>query len=314
MSVEDTYPSVIAPDALRAWCVQWLGSQFEDVLFQRRHLSAVVGLRLADGRDVVIKARPPAARLAGCHAVHAHVSGAGFPCPRPLVGPRPLMGLTATAEAFIDGGEQLVPGPDSPGLFAEALAELLRVVPAVSAVPSLEPAPAWVWWDHSGRGAWPKPDDTDAELNAMPETAWLDDMARRVQLRLRRHQGTAIVGHVDWESQNMRWRDRQLHAVFDWDSVAACPEAVIVGCAAAVFTATGAPGAATVADSDAFLDAYGVARGRALGKDEREACWAAGLWVRCFNAKKECRDEGAEAMLEAFGKEATERLRLAAGA
>jgi hypothetical protein len=212
---------------------------------------------------------------------------------------------------LVDGGEQLTLGPDSPRLFAESLAELLRVVPSVSAVASLEPPPAWVWWDHGGRRVWPQPDDRDAELDATSETAWLDDVARRVQVRLRRHHGAAMVGHADWESQNMRWRDRRLHAVFDWDSAAARPEAVTVGCAAAVYTATGDPGAATVADSEAFLDAYGDARGRALSKDEREACWAAGLWVRSFNAKKESRDEGAGAILEVFKKEAAERLRLA---
>jgi hypothetical protein len=227
------------------------------------------------------------------------------------VGPRLLLGQATTAETLADGGEQLAPGPDSPRLFAASLAELLRLVPAVSAVPSLQPPPAWVRWDHDGQGVWPQPDDRDADLDAMPETAWLDDVARRVQIRLRRHQGAAMVGHADWESQNMRWRDRQLHAVFDWDSVAVRPEAVTVGCAAAVFTATGDPGAATVADSEAFLDAYGDARGRALSMDEREACWAAGLWVRSFNAKKESRDDGAEPILEAFKQEAAERLRLA---
>lgn len=311
MRAEGMSQGAIAPAALAAWCTQWLGSEPEDVLFQHRHLSAVTGLRLADGREVVIKTRPPATRLAGCHAVHTHVFGAGFPCPRPLVGPRPLLGQTATAETLIDGGEQLAPGPNSPRLFAESLAALLRVVPAMSAVPSLEPPPAWVWWDHTGHRVWPTPDDLDAELNVMPETAWLDDVARRVQIRLHHHQGATMIGHADWESQNIRWRNRQLHAVFDWDSVTARPEAVIVGSAAAVFTATGEPGAATISDSEAFLDAYGVARGRTLSKDERQACWAAGLWVRSFNAKKECRDQGAEVMLEAFENEAAERLRLA---
>jgi len=69
-----------------------------------------------------------------------------------------------------------------------------RIVPAVSAVPSLEPPPAWVRWDHDGQGVWPKPDDLDAELNAMPETAWLDNVARRVQIRLRRHNVSPFSG------------------------------------------------------------------------------------------------------------------------
>jgi hypothetical protein len=58
-------------------------------LFVRGNLSAAYGLRLKDGREVVVKLRPAAVRLAGCTAVQRHLWRAGFPCPEPIAGPLP---------------------------------------------------------------------------------------------------------------------------------------------------------------------------------------------------------------------------------
>ena len=102
-----------------------------------------------------------------------------------------------------------------------------------------------------------------------------------------------MTGHADWESQNLRWAGGRPLAVHDWDSAVAQPEAVVAGLAAAVWPAAGGPAeAATVEQSAQFLDAYEQARGRPWTADERQAGWAAGLWVRAFNAKKEHLDGG----------------------
>jgi hypothetical protein len=37
------------------------------------------------------------------------------------------------------------------------------------------------------------------------------------------------VGHADWESQSIRWRDGRPPAVHDWDSAVAQPEAMVAG-------------------------------------------------------------------------------------
>src|SRR5215510_5785064 len=111
------------------------------MLFEITHLTVVAGLRLTDGREVVVKARPPADRIRGCVYVQRHLWAAGFPCPEPLAGPAPMGALTATAEAFIPGGMALEPGPDSPRLFAEALAALIRLTPPAALVPTLAPPP-----------------------------------------------------------------------------------------------------------------------------------------------------------------------------
>ena len=49
-------------EGLAAWCRRWLGAEPVAVLFRAGYLSEVTGLRLANGREVVLKARPPAAR------------------------------------------------------------------------------------------------------------------------------------------------------------------------------------------------------------------------------------------------------------
>ena len=77
---------------VRPWCQQQLGAEPIKELFRGGHLSLVIGLRLADQRRVVVKARPAAARVAGCVAVQQALALAGFPCPRPLAGPQRLDG------------------------------------------------------------------------------------------------------------------------------------------------------------------------------------------------------------------------------
>ena len=61
-----TVPLDGLPDWLPAWCLDHLGGEPADVLFQLQQTSMVFGLRLADGTDVVVKAR--ADDGARCHA------------------------------------------------------------------------------------------------------------------------------------------------------------------------------------------------------------------------------------------------------
>ncbi|KMS87594.1 hypothetical protein ACZ91_30430 [Streptomyces regensis] len=303
---------------LSRWCSKWLGSPPAETLFERAHLSTVMGLRLADGREVVVKARPLTPRRAGCLEVQRRMHQAGFPCPEPLAGPEPvggqgpLRGLVVTAEALVPGGTVLPPHPDAPELFAEALARLMAAAPSVADVPSLAPAPPWNGWDHDDPRPWPWPDDMDVDLNDHPGPGRLDETARRVRTRLRRAALPEVVGHGDFESQNIRWNGDRLHAVHDWDSAVARPEAAIAGLAAAVFPAGGPEDRpATVAETERFLDGYARARRRPWTREESEVAWAAGLWVLAFNAKKASVARPDSSAAARLAREAPERLRRA---
>jgi hypothetical protein len=57
MMAESRRPAV-GMDALAAWCTRWLGVPPAAQLFETGYLSTVKGLRLADGREVVVKVRP----------------------------------------------------------------------------------------------------------------------------------------------------------------------------------------------------------------------------------------------------------------
>src|SRR5437588_675820 len=145
------------------WCRLHLGAEPVDELFRAGYLSSVVGLRLEDGREVVVKAREAAPRLDACVAVQAVLSRAGFPCPEPLTSVTDLDGSAVTAEGYLPGGAPMPGTGRAARPFAEAFAALIRLAPPPEQVPSLAPAPAWVAWNHQGNGLWPRPDDDDRD-------------------------------------------------------------------------------------------------------------------------------------------------------
>src|SRR5580704_8476970 len=114
------------PACLARWCMEHLGSPPADEIFRSGYLSAVIGLRLADGREVVVKVRPGSPRIAACVEVQRRVFLAGYPCPRPLTGAAPFGGDVATAEAFVPGGAMLPSADHAVRAFADAFAWLIR--------------------------------------------------------------------------------------------------------------------------------------------------------------------------------------------
>jgi hypothetical protein len=308
--VPESRRPAVGMDVLAVWCRRWLGAPPAAELFGSGYLSTVKGLRLADGREVVVKVRPRGPRLAGCAVVHRALWTAGFPCPEPLVDLQPLDGYAATAEALVLDVGQPPPKSELARLSAAGLARLVELAPDPRSVPSLAPSPSWVGWDHTEPGLWPSPEDHDVDLNAYPEPQWLDRVAAAVRDHLRGHRGDPVIGHGDWHPENLCWQGPQLIAVHDWDSVICQPEPAIAGLAAASFLGIdGSALLANVEESTAFLDAYQDARGRRWTSRDYAACWAAGLWQRTFDAKTQSLDGDPDEILTR--PEAQARLRLA---
>lgn len=302
----------VDPGGLARWCLEHLGSSPAEEIFRSGHLSAVIGLRLADGRDVVVKVRPDAPRIAVCVEVQRRLFQAGYPCPELLTGAAPLGGDVATAEVYVPGGSVLPSADRAASGFAEAFARLIRLAPGPAEVSALAPAPSWAAWNHAGGGLWPRSEDSDVDLDEVSGAEWIDDAGRRARDRLRIGGSGAVIGHCDWLAGNLRWRDDALLVVHDWDSVTADSEDVLVGFAAALYSTIDADELATVEDTRRFLVAYGRARGRDLSADELQRAWAAGVWTRAFDAKFQ--HAAGQPVTSLSEDEARERLRRAGAA
>jgi hypothetical protein len=276
---------VVDAVSLAAWCETHLGSRAESELLRTGHLTRVVGSRLADGREVVVRVRPASPRIAACTEVQRRLFESGYPCPQPLAGPAPLGEHEATAETYIPGGAPLPDSGRAAQPFAAALAQLVQLAPRPEQVPSLAPAPSWAAWNHDQDGIWPSPEeagDLDADLNQAPGPAWLDEAAQAARRMLQASQDQPVIGHCDWITDNLRWNGSQLLVAYDWDSLIADSEAVIAGLAAAIYLYPAMP---TTTEIRAFLDAYAAARGRPFSPEELRRCWAAGVWTRAVDAK-----------------------------
>jgi len=298
----------VDPACLARWCTEHLGSPPAREIFRSGNLSAVIGLCLADGREVVVKIRPDSPRIAACTEVQRRLFRAGYPCPRPLTGAAPFGGDVATAEAYVPGGAMLPGTDDAAWAFAEAFARLIMLAPRPEEVSALDPAPSWAAWNHAGDGLWPRPED-DVSLNEVAGPEWIDDAGRRARDRLRAGGSEAVIGHCDWLASNLRWSGADLLVVHDWDSMVADSEAVLAGFAAALYPGVSAGGLATVEDTERFLDAYCRARGREFSAGELGRSWAAGVWTRAYDAKYQY--AVGQPIVSLSESEARERLRRA---
>jgi hypothetical protein len=270
------------PDWLPAWCADHLGGGPVGLLFQLRQVSMVFGLRLAGGTDVVVKARADDGRAVSCVAAQARLAERGFPCARPLTAVVAVGSLAVHAEEFRPGGEVLHgDSPDIAARCAEAFARLMAELAGVTVAPPL-PNPPWVRWDHADSGVWPAIDCLDnRDQRAVP--VYVADTAMRARRRLLAARLPCVLGHADFEAQNLRWHGRELWAVHDWDSLAWQPEAALAGAASGAFASAGPPTLAPIESSEAFLVAYQEIRGRLFTAVEQEIAWAASLWMAAYN-------------------------------
>jgi hypothetical protein len=300
-----TVPAV-DPALLAMWCSEHLGSPPAAELFRSGFLSAVVGLRLADDREVVVKVRPVSPRLVACVEVQRRMFQAGYPCPEPLSDPAPFGDRMATAEVYVPGGAVLPEGEHAARRFAEAFALLIKLAPRPAEVPSLDPAPSWAAWNHAEAGLWPRSED-DVDLNEVTGPEWIDQAGRCARDRLRAGASEAVIGHCDWLASNLRWSGDKLLVVHDWDSTAADSEAVLAGFAAALYPTISPDEHVSVAETEKFLDAYCGARGKAFSTGELQRSWAAGVWTRAYDAKYQ--HVAGQPIVSLSDHEARERLR-----
>ncbi len=265
-----------------------LGGTVESVLFTGGDIGAVFGLRLDDGREVVLKALRRGAnerRLRAVVRAQNLLADEDFGCARVLDGPSSTDGVIAVVEERLTctstgSGHD----PEARRAMATALATQIDALRGMDGSDLVQGQPAWADWS---AGAWPVPHDPIFDFTTpVPGFEWVDELAdaSAATLRAADHAGS-VVGHSDWVWQNVCVRDGSFVAAYDWDSLVYGPEPAVVGQCAGAFTQGSPvpPDAPTSAEVAAFLDDY--ERVHTFTPAERQLAEAAATWVRCYAAR-----------------------------
>ena len=286
---ETTDPDLIAGLIAEA-AGRLLGAPVDGGLFYAASSGCVFGLRLADGRSVVLKAYQSRWERSFLHAVQRVQGGLaerGFPCPTPLAGPVAVGRGWATVESFLPDPGQTFP-PDAEGLEAStsALARLLQLADGLPP-DDLERHP----FRFADDALYPTPHSPIFDLRRTGAGAeWIDEWAQLAWSRRSAGSLPAVIAYLDWSARNVRLAPTGVVAVYDWDSLSVAPEAVTVGQAAATWRSTGetldvrAPDAEEI---ERFIESFGHARGRAFSAAEMEVARAAAVWVMAYTARCE---------------------------
>lgn len=287
--------------AVDGFCRSQLGAAIVEVLFRATSVGVVFGVRLEDGRRVVVKVHQPRElreTLEAVQAVQAHLHSTGFPCPAPLFGPTRLANGFAVVEQLIDEGEFRDTHESS---YRQRMAEVLAWHFQLARECGQPEALGRGWSLYVPDRLWPPQAHSpviDFEATAVG-AEWIDAIAAKAKA-LASRPGELVVGHHDWSGKHFRFADDRVTVVYDWDSVRLGREAVIVGNAAMTFTTNfDLPGlklTPTPEEMRAFVDEYSAARPAALSRDEREQIAACATFIAAYTARCEhCAVDGHDA-------------------
>jgi hypothetical protein len=137
---------------------------------------------------------------------------------------------------------------------------------------------------------WPDPHSIRCNFEASASGAeWIDAAASLARTRLHVDSATNVIGHFDWRVENLGFTDAAVAAIYDWDSVFAAPEALIVGSNAAQFCTDWDSDVddplPSVAAMVAFVKDYERARGATFTSRERQQLDAANLATITYGAR-----------------------------
>ena len=274
-----------------AFCVAQLGSAIDGAVFYEASQGAVCGLRLTDGRRVVLKAHQPDRPLAFLQAVsfvQSFLAERDYPCPRPLLAPTLIGRGYALVETLEDAGE-FISGHEPP--VRQAMAGLLaRIATLTDELVAREGERLAPLRPPRHEGLWRTPHSKIFDFKATTAGAeWIDALAREARVTLLRGAGQAVIGHGDWSAKHLRFVAGRVSVVYDWDSLLLDQEPEIVGAAATTFTqAWGIEEQPTLPapnEARAFVAEYEAARGRAFSPPEWEVLAASATCAIAYGAR-----------------------------
>lgn len=295
------------------WCLRRLGpGELLPVVPAAGGQMSNVYRYVMEDTSAVVKVRSESLeRIKRCLDMQRMAANMGFPCPAPLADAEALdAAVVVSAEEWRPGGEMLR-GHDKGSARGSAvlLAELMALLERQPGR-ALDPPPPWVHWNPPGGGLWPPNGPVDRmDQTLVPE--FIRECARRTAARLGRSVLPHVLGHGDWEAQNIRWKHGRPWSVYDWDSLVSLPEAAIVGAASGAFASAEVPSLAPVESSRIFIASYETVRRRTFTGDELEIAWAASMWPALHNARGEYLFRSAPVASLAVIDQAEERLNLA---
>lgn len=269
------------------------------VLFCEISVGAAFGLLLRDGRRAFLKANPPARRpdfLRAVHRTQGHLARCGFPCPRPLVGPEPLFLGHAMIDEYVDAGSfRDAHNPVVRREMARALSRQVSLCYGLSGVEAL--AGGGMRWPEGPEAAlWPEPHNVLFDFGATAEGAgWIDEIALAARRARPEGVGDIVIGHRDWSAKHFRFEDcggpPKLRVVYDWDALSVDREPIIVGFAAATFTATWyleVPSRAPSPEElERFVSEYEETRGEPFSGPEKLAAFCTAVYMMAYVARCE---------------------------
>jgi hypothetical protein len=279
-----------------AFVREHLGSAVAGHLFCSTSIGSTHGIALADGRRVVLKARPPQSTnpdlpldLASCREIASAqrwLHARGVPCPAPLCEPAPLGHGIATVDSFLADGH--VPDGRLPAVrttLVHAQHEHARLLeplrPSLTVRHFLPPRDRLFPQPHS------KLFDVDATAH---EAGWIEAIARRARDIAEPVASAMIAAHCDWRIEHVRLDDRgDVVASYDWDSIGIRSETQIVGITMHGFTCDWSSSAGvhlpTIAEMLGWLDDWQRARGRPFTAQEHAAARAWCVYAIAYGAR-----------------------------
>ena len=287
------HPTVVT-EAVDGFCAAQLGARVGEYEFFATSVGSVHGVRLDDGRRVVVKVhRADAERghLLAVARVQEHLAGADFPSPRPLLGPTPLARGLAVVETLLDDG--CWADPHRPAVRHAMAASLVRLVELCRPLAGL---PGLSRGRDRARALWLRPHDLRFDFPGTSRgAAWIERLARAADEQLDALAGGPdVIGHFDYKAEHLRFAGGAVSAVYDWDSLGVGPEPLLVAFAAYAFTADwsrdGHRCVPTLDESLAFIADYEAARGAPFTPEQRRMTSAGLVAATAYGARCEHSD------------------------